>query len=136
MSASHSRTLPAKISHPVLRSFLYLLFIVALGYTLTQQSVNRIKACHWGRIELLFDGCGTGAKTFCHRMKAVCMNGQRVGYVRVSSVDQNAERQLVDIKLDKIFTDRASGRDANRPALSELLACPPSALTGQIDLIA
>lgn len=50
------------------------------------------------------------------------MNGQRVGYVRVSSVDQNADRQLVDIKLDKIFTDRASGRDANRPALSELLA--------------
>lgn len=43
--------------------------------------------------------------------------GWRIGYVRVSSADQNAERQLVGEKLRKIFKDEASGRDTNRPKL-------------------
>ena len=43
--------------------------------------------------------------------------GQRIGYVRVSTLDQNAERQLDGIKLDKIFTDKASGKDTKRPQL-------------------
>lgn len=50
------------------------------------------------------------------------MSGQRVGYVRVSTVDQNSERQLHGLQLDRVFTDRASGRDADRPALKQLLA--------------
>jgi len=45
------------------------------------------------------------------------MNGQSVGYIRVSSIDQNTERQLEGVKLDKVFTDRASGKDTNRPNL-------------------
>jgi DNA invertase Pin-like site-specific DNA recombinase len=45
----------------------------------------------------------------------------RIGYVRVSTVDQNTERQLDGIGLDKTFTDKASGKDANRPALQEAL---------------
>jgi len=48
--------------------------------------------------------------------------GKRVGYIRVSSVDQNTARQLADIKLDRIFEDKASGKSANRPALQEALA--------------
>ncbi len=48
--------------------------------------------------------------------------GQRVGYVRVSSVDQNAGRQLESLDVDRVFTDHASGRDIDRPALRELLA--------------
>jgi DNA invertase Pin-like site-specific DNA recombinase len=48
------------------------------------------------------------------------MAGQRIGYVRVSTVEQNAERQLDGMVLDRTFTDRASGRDANRPDLVEL----------------
>ena len=32
------------------------------------------------------------------------MSGQRIGYIRVSTVDQNTERQLDGIKLDKTFT--------------------------------
>jgi DNA invertase Pin-like site-specific DNA recombinase len=48
--------------------------------------------------------------------------GQRIGYVRVSSFDQNPERQLDNLGLDRIFTDRASGKDVNRPALDSLLA--------------
>jgi DNA invertase Pin-like site-specific DNA recombinase len=44
--------------------------------------------------------------------------GQRIGYQRVSAVDQNTERQLDGIELDKLFTDKASGKDANRPELA------------------
>jgi DNA invertase Pin-like site-specific DNA recombinase len=49
------------------------------------------------------------------------MAGQRIGYVRVSALDQNEQRQLESQTLDRVFTDKASGRDANRPELSELL---------------
>jgi len=44
-----------------------------------------------------------------------------IGYIRVSSVDQNTDRQLSDIKLKKVFTDKRSGKDTDRPALTELL---------------
>lgn len=46
--------------------------------------------------------------------------GQRIGYVRVSSADQNPERQLDGIELDRVFVERASGKDTNRPQLQEL----------------
>ncbi|MEC3852745.1 recombinase family protein [Paenarthrobacter ureafaciens] len=49
------------------------------------------------------------------------MAGQRIGYVRVSSLDQNEQRQLDGQALDRTFTDKASGRDTNRPALAEML---------------
>jgi len=50
------------------------------------------------------------------------MKGQNVGYIRVSSTSQNTERQLADVQLDRVFTDKASGKDANRPELSSCLA--------------
>jgi DNA invertase Pin-like site-specific DNA recombinase len=46
--------------------------------------------------------------------------GQRIGYVRVSSVDQNDARQLDGMALDRIFTDKASGKDTDRPQLTAL----------------
>ena len=46
---------------------------------------------------------------------------KRIAYVRVSTYEQNPERQLESIQADKIFTDTASGTDTNRPALKELL---------------
>jgi len=49
------------------------------------------------------------------------MKGQNVGYIRVSSTSQNTERQLADVQLDRTFTDKASGKDANRPELSNCL---------------
>ncbi|MCW3768760.1 recombinase family protein [Paenarthrobacter sp. PAE-2] len=49
------------------------------------------------------------------------MAGQRIGYVRVSSLDQNEKRQLEGQVLDRVFTDKASGRDTARPQLVELL---------------
>jgi DNA invertase Pin-like site-specific DNA recombinase len=42
---------------------------------------------------------------------------QRVGYIRVSTLDQNTIRQLEGVTLDKTFTDKASGKDTHRPAL-------------------
>jgi DNA invertase Pin-like site-specific DNA recombinase len=46
---------------------------------------------------------------------------QRIGYQRVSTVDQNTARQLDGVELDKIFTDQASGKDINRPELARAL---------------
>ena len=50
------------------------------------------------------------------------MRGQRIGYVRVSSFDQNPERQLDQVQVDKLFTDKASGKDTQRPQLDALLS--------------
>jgi DNA invertase Pin-like site-specific DNA recombinase len=47
--------------------------------------------------------------------------GQLVGYVRVSSLDQNTARQLDGLDLDRIFEDHASGKDTHRPQLQEML---------------
>ena len=49
------------------------------------------------------------------------MNGQRIGYVRVSTLSQNELRQLEGLVLDRVFMDKASGRDITRPQLTELL---------------
>ena len=50
------------------------------------------------------------------------MTGQRIGYVRVSSLDQQVARQLEGIALDRTFTDTASGKDTRRPQLEFLLS--------------
>jgi DNA invertase Pin-like site-specific DNA recombinase len=46
---------------------------------------------------------------------------KRVGYIRISSVDQNEARQLDGVELDKSFTDKASGKDTKRPQLQACL---------------
>lgn len=46
--------------------------------------------------------------------------GQLVGYIRVSSIDQNTSRQeeqLQGLKLDEVYIDKASGKDTDRPQL-------------------
>lgn len=48
------------------------------------------------------------------------MKSQRIGYVRVSSFDQNPERQLEHVDVGRIFTDKASGKDVVRPELEAL----------------
>lgn len=47
--------------------------------------------------------------------------GQVVGYIRVSTTDQNTARQLDGTELDEVFTDHASGKDTNRPQLQQCL---------------
>ncbi len=48
--------------------------------------------------------------------------GQVVGYKRVSSIGQNLDRQLDGLTLDRIFEEKVSGKDANRPELLAMLA--------------
>jgi len=47
--------------------------------------------------------------------------GRAIGYIRVSSIDQNTDRQLSEIKLDLEYTDKVSGKDRNRPELTNML---------------
>ncbi|EAQ8824062.1 recombinase family protein [Salmonella enterica] len=44
-----------------------------------------------------------------------------VGYIRVSSVQQNTERQLDGETLDKVFTEKVSGKNAEREQLKAML---------------
>src|SRR4051794_24446548 len=46
----------------------------------------------------------------------------RVGYIRVSTIDQNTARQLDGINVERVFTDKASGKDTARPKLDDMIA--------------
>ena len=49
----------------------------------------------------------------------------KVGYVRVSTVDQNEARQIEAMKTDgveKIYMDKKSGKDFNRPEYQKMVA--------------
>lgn len=43
-------------------------------------------------------------------------------YRRVSSADQKTDRQLPDLKADREYEDKLSGKDLNRPQLQAMLA--------------
>ena len=45
---------------------------------------------------------------------------KRIGYIRVSTADQNSIRQLDGVELDKVFEDKCSGSNTNRPALQRM----------------
>lgn len=49
----------------------------------------------------------------------------RVGYIRVSTVEQHEDRQVKDLtenaKVSKVFMDKLSGKDTNRPQLKAML---------------
>jgi len=48
----------------------------------------------------------------------------RVGYVRVSTIEQNEERQIVELKkngVEKFFVDKVSARSAQRPKFDEMM---------------
>ena len=47
--------------------------------------------------------------------------GRKIGYVRVSSVNQKTERQLDGVAVDRTFTDNCSGKDTERPQLTLML---------------
>ncbi|MHC0448650.1 MAG: recombinase family protein [Candidatus Lariskella arthropodorum] len=49
------------------------------------------------------------------------MSGKKIGYIRVSSFDQNPERQLAGIYVHKKFIDTASGKNTARPELEAML---------------
>ncbi len=48
----------------------------------------------------------------------------KIGYIRVSSIDQNTDRQevaLKELKVDKKFIEKLSGKNTNRPELHKML---------------
>lgn len=47
----------------------------------------------------------------------------QVAYIRVSTTEQNTDRQLADtnVTFDKVFEDKASGKSTDRPALQDML---------------
>ena len=45
------------------------------------------------------------------RVTAAQRSGRRVGYVRVSSLDQKTDRQLEDVESDKRFVDKGSNKN-------------------------
>ena len=47
----------------------------------------------------------------------------KIGYARVSSKEQHLDRQLAALKdVDKLFADKLSGANTNRPELQKMLA--------------
>lgn len=51
-------------------------------------------------------------------------HGQKVGYIRVSTVEQNYARQVEALKqvgVDKVYSEKVSGKDLNRPELKKML---------------
>ncbi len=52
------------------------------------------------------------------------MQGKKIGYVRVSTIDQNTARQEVLMKelgVEKIYIDKVSGKNKDRKQLKEML---------------
>ena len=53
------------------------------------------------------------------------MHTQKIGYARVSTLEQNLDRQIDLLKaqgVDKIYTEKMSGTKRDRPELNKLLA--------------
>ena len=53
--------------------------------------------------------------------KNLLISGKKIGYIRVSTIDQNIDHQLEGVQLDKVYVDRCSGKNIDRPELQELL---------------
>jgi len=57
-----------------------------------------------------------------HLIQEHDLNGQRIGYSRVSTFEQNPDRQLENVQVDRLFTDKLSGKDSRRPQLEAMLS--------------
>lgn len=63
---------------------------------------------------------------------------ERYGYVRVSAIDQNEARQLLEmeklgIKPENIFIDKQSGKDFNRPQYAQMLKTMKKAICSMLN---
>jgi DNA invertase Pin-like site-specific DNA recombinase len=59
---------------------------------------------------------------FKNKDKGVIMS--RIGYIRISTPDQNIDRQeiaLTEFKMDRFFIDKVSGKNKQRPELNKML---------------
>lgn len=56
--------------------------------------------------------------------KGKTMTGQRIAYIRVSTIEQNTDSQkelLAQYNIDKLFEEKVSGKNTNRPELQTML---------------
>jgi DNA invertase Pin-like site-specific DNA recombinase len=49
------------------------------------------------------------------------ITGQNIGYIRVSTTEQNTSRQIYGIEIHRTFIDKCSGKDTHRPELNTML---------------
>lgn len=75
---------------------------------------------------MLKDGKSSGSDNILVRKKAIIIGNKSYGYIRVSSKDQNEDRQLIalhgrGVKDDYIYIDKKSGKDFNRPQYKKLM---------------
>lgn len=57
-------------------------------------------------------------------MNRVTTKGQKVGYIRVSTIEQNTKSQkavLENLGMDKVFEEKLSGKNTDRPQLQAML---------------
>lgn len=50
--------------------------------------------------------------------------GEKIGYIRISSADQNEARQeelMSRLGVDRVFIDKTSGKDTNRPEFKKMM---------------
>ncbi len=73
------------------------------------------KVIDFSLTEMGFEGT-TEQKAHLSRSTKWQHRRHRIGYVRVSSFDQNPERQLEQTPVSKVFTDKASGSDTSAPS--------------------
>ena len=60
---------------------------------------------------------------FIRTVQKQALKMAKIGYARVSSREQHLDRQLAALKgVDKLFTDKLSGANTNRPELQKMLA--------------
>lgn len=45
----------------------------------------------------------------------------KIAYIRVSTIDQNTDRQLAGLEFDRTFEEKFSGKSKNRPELQAML---------------
>ena len=83
-----------------------------LTHSVSDINCNRYYLTHYALTLRLITDTSTKGNT---------MSGKSVGYVRVSTLLQNTARQLDGVTLDRVFEDKASGKDTKRPALDECL---------------
>lgn len=63
--------------------------------------------------------------------------GQKVGYARVSSLEQNLDRQLTQLRAagaSQIYKEKISGSTRHRPQLEEVLRCLSAVSASGADL--
>lgn len=73
-----------------------------------------------------YRACQVGGEIILNAKMKITKSRKIYGYVRVSSTDQNDDRQMIalrqlDIPINQIYIDKQSGKDFQRPAYQALL---------------